>query len=353
MNKKRLSILAIALCFAMIMPLKAEDLKRILSLTGYWQFSIGDDPVWAAADYNDSEWDHVMVPGKWEEQGYNEYNGYAWYRKTVEVDNLPQNSTIYLVLGRIDDVDEVYVNGKLLGRTGSFPPVYNTAYGNHRKYVVPAGLLKENGNNTFAVKVYDGYRDGGMLSENIGLFIDYDQKYLNLNLTGRWKIHQGDNRDWRAADFPDDSWKRINVPGEWDNQGFADYDGIAWYRVKFRVPADYQKGDLYLSLGKIDDIDEVYLNGKFIGSVYDLKHDWEYRRSGMEYNARRFYKISSGMLKYGEVNTIAIRVTDLRQRGGIYEGPIGMMSPENYKRYRNKYATSASFWNFFFNYSEY
>ena len=80
------------------------------------------------------------------------------------------------------------------------------------------------------------------------------------------------------------------------------YDGYAWYRVKFRVPQNFATGELYLSLGKIDDIDDVYLNGKFIGSVYDLKKDAEYRRSGWEYNARRLYKIPDGLLNRDGLN---------------------------------------------------
>lgn len=352
MNQKRRLLVAFCLCMAILFPLKAEDLKRIISLSGYWQFSIGDDPAWASPDYNDKDWDHIVVPGAWENQGYNDYNGYAWYRKTINISSLPANAPIYLILGRIDDVDEVYINGKWLGRNGTFPPAYNTAYGNRRRYLVPDGYLNENGENTIAIRVYDSYRDGGVVDGNVGFFIDYDMEYLDLNLTGRWKFHTGDDKEWKNTDYPDSDWKRLNVPASWDGQGYSSYDGIAWYRVSFRVPADFMRGDFYLCLGKIDDIDEVYLNGKYIGGVYDLNRDGDYRHSGMEYNARRLYKISSNMLQYGAVNTLAIRVNDLQQIGGIYEGPIGFMSSDNFRRYRNKHASSLSFWEFIFNITE-
>ena len=112
--------------------------------------------------------------------------------------------------------------------------------------------------------------------------------------------------------------------------------------------AGVARGDYYVSLGKIDDIDDVYLNGKHIGSVYDLRKDGDYRRSGWEYNARRLYKIPAGLLKADAPNVLAVRVYDGQMRGGIFEGPIGIMSAENYKRYRNKYFSTQPFWDSIF-----
>ncbi len=325
----------------------AEDMRRLVTLSGNWKFSIGDDLQWANPAYNDAGWDQIMVPDKWEDQGYDDYNGYAWYRKTFDMVVTPKNITLYLMLGRIDDADAVYLNGKLLGRSGNFPPDYVTAYNKTRKYIIPAGYLKENG-NVIAVRVYDAYMEGGIVDGPIGLFYDEDVAFLNLNLTGRWKIHAGDNKDWKAADYDDNNWKRIQVPSEWENEVLPDYDGYAWYRVNFRVPQQFIKGDLYLSLGKVDDLDYVYLNGRYIGSVYDLSKDGEYRRTGWEYNARRIYKIPAGLLNQGQINTLAVRVYDGQGAGGIYEGPIGIMSSDNMKKYRNKHYTNKSFWDFIY-----
>jgi sialate O-acetylesterase len=327
--------------------LYAEDLRKVISLSGYWKFSIGDDKQWADPAYNDASWDQINVPDKWEECGYDEYNGYAWYRKTFNAGNLPKGQ-LYLLLGRIDDADVVYLNGKALGRSGSFPPYYQTAYDRKRKYALPEGLLNENGSNTIAIKIYDTYQDGGIVEGPVGIFYDADIEYLNLNLTGKWKIHTGDNSDWQSPEFKDDDWKRIYVPSVWENTVLGEYDGYAWYRVKFKVPADFVQGDLYLCLGKIDDIDDVYLNGKFIGDVYDLKKDGDYRRSGWEFNARRIYKIDRGLLKNGTINHLAVRVYDGQGEGGIYEGPVGIMSEDNFKRYRKKYYSSQPFWDYIF-----
>ncbi|HJZ39417.1 MAG TPA: beta galactosidase jelly roll domain-containing protein [Bacteroidales bacterium] len=170
----------------------------------------------------------------------------------------------------------------------------------------------------------------------------------HIKLNRKWKFHTGDNNAWKSPDYNDAGWKTISVPSSWENEGYNNYDGYAWYRIKFRWPKNFIYGDLYLSLGKIDDIDDVYVNGKFIGNVYDLRKDSEYKRSGWEFNARRIYKIPGGLLNPDGINTIAVRVYDGQGVGGIYEGPVGFMSAENYRKYRNKHYSGQSFWDYVF-----
>ena len=74
----------------------AADFKRIVNMEGYWRFSVGDDPSWSEPSYNDENWDRLYVPGTWENQGYSEYNGLAWYRRSFTISSLPDDETIYL-----------------------------------------------------------------------------------------------------------------------------------------------------------------------------------------------------------------------------------------------------------------
>lgn len=334
------------LLFLNSFQLQAEDLREVVSLSGTWMFSIGDDLKWSDPGYNDGNWDRIPVPGDWEDCGYSDYNGYAWYRKSFSINQLPKGYPLYLVLGRIDDTDEVYLNGKRLAGSGSFPPDFVTAYDTDRKYLIPAGMLKSGGNNTVAIRVYDSFLAGGIVSGSPGIFADADAGYLDVSLQGRWRFQTGDDRLWKTPGFDDSSWQKIQVPADWENQGHSGYDGYGWYRVKIRVPSALLSETLYLSLGKIDDVDEVYLNGKKIGSVYDLKKDGEYRMSGWEYNARRVYKIEKGLLTAEGPNVIAVRVYDKGLRGGIYEGPVGIMRAENFKKFSRKYYTNQSFWDY-------
>lgn len=328
----------------------AEDLRKIASLSGNWKFSIGDDSKWVSPSYDDSGWDQITVPGDWENQGYNDYNGYAWYRKSFSIKEIPSNTTLYLLLGRIDDVDVVYLNGREIGKSGKFPPEFKTAYDRERKYSIPTDLLKPDAENVISVKVYDSYLSGGITDGRIGIYIDADNELLDLNLSGKWKFHTGNDKSWKSPEINDEDWKTINVPSAWENEGYEDYDGYAWYRLEFNIPPNFITGDLFLSLGKIDDLDDVYLNGEYVGNVYDLKKNTFSRGSGWEYNTPRIYKIHDDLLKRNGTNTISVRVYDEQGLGGIYEGPVGIMSAENGRKYRNKHHDEGygSFWDYMY-----
>ena len=243
----------------------------------------------------------------------------------------------------------VYINGKEVGKSGKFPPDFKTAYDRTRKYIVPPEYLKEHEENVICVKVYDTYLDGGIVDGPTGIYTDHENDLLNLDLSGKWKFHKGNDGSWKSPDFNDEDWNKISVPSVWENQGYEDYDGYAWYRLQFNLPQSFINGDLYLSLGKIDDIDDVYINGQYIGNVYDLRRNTFFRGSGWEFNARRIYKIPEGLLTRNGVNTIAVRVYDGQGLGGIYEGPIGIMSAENCRRYKNNHhSNDNSFWEYMY-----
>ncbi len=324
----------------------AEDLRKVVQLSGYWKFSVGDFSKWADPDFDDSNWGEIRVPDKWENQGFNDYNGFAWYRKDFKISEVDENALIYFVSGRIDDANEIYLNGHLLAKSGEFPPHFQTAYNQRRKYHIPREYLKFNQKNSIAIRVYDEYLEGGIIDEPVGIYIDEDYEYLDVVLSGKWKFSLGDNKQWKSVNYDDRSWEEINVPSEWENEGFEDYDGYAWYRKEFLLPSNLKNEELYLSLGKIDDYDYVYLNGELIGSVFQLDKDGDYRRKGYEYNARRIYKIPEETLNKNGTNVLSIRVYDIKWRGGIYEGPIGIMTEPNYKQYRRKHHENQSFWDF-------
>jgi len=344
----RILLLVIGILILPLLKLHAEDLRSVARLSGSWSFSVGDQDDWHLPDYDDSRWDQIYISESWESEGYEGYNGYAWYRKDFQLSRIPQDAQLYVVFDNIDDCDEVFLNGRFIGKTGTFPPFYSTGYGIRRKYPVPAGLINQNGNNTIAVRVYDEGRFGGIVGSRNGIYYDEDIKFLNMNLAGKWKFRTGNDRDWGQEKFNDKTWDVITVPAVWESQGYEDYDGYGWYRKEFYLPSSLRNEELYICLGKIDDFDVVYVNGEEIGEVYDLDKDADYRRRGYEYNARRIYRIPDGLLNKNTSNTIAVRVYDEQLVGGIYEGPIGLMDEDNYKDYRKKYHESRGFWDYIF-----
>ncbi len=310
----------------------AQDMETIIDLSGKWSFSIGDNMEWAHENFNDDEWNTIYVPDSWEDQGYHGYDGIAWYRKGFNILSSVANQNLYLELGYIDDVDEVYINGYLVGSTGSFPPNYKTAYNAKRLYYVPTHMLKENDENIIAIRVFDERLEGGILRGDIRLLKEKNPLILDIDLQGYWKFKKGDNEKWsNLTDYS--NWEEIRVPGTWENQGYYNYDGFAWYVIQIIPKEEITKKDLILVLGKIDDIDELYINGEFIAGTGRFKDNYKEIHVSYEYNEFRGYYLPENILKPNEINTIAVRVFDARLQGGIYKGPIGIISQEKYIQY--------------------
>jgi len=312
----------------------SREWKQLVDLSGTWKFTVGDDPGWASASFNDDNWEEIKVPSSWENQGFHGYDGYAWYRNTFEISGKHKEDIMYLFLGFVDDVDQVFINGRQVGYSGSFPPKYRTAYDFSRKYPIPPEVLNFNNKNTIAVRVYDDELEGGILRSDIGIGI-FTPEYSfqnGINLTGTWKFKIGDNPEWKYNNLNDGKWVDIIVPGYWENQGFPDYDGFAWYRKSVFIPEKYSKDKLILVLGKIDDLDEVYVNGKLVGSTGNMNAG----DLGDYYMKLRGYYLSAENLKYGEINLIAVRVYDGFRDGGIYEGPVTIIPQKEYTRYWNR-----------------
>jgi hypothetical protein len=300
--------------------------SQVISLKKNWRFRVGDELVWASPDFNDSRWDMIRVPSHWEDDGFNGYDGFAWYRTNFDGKLLDQNEVYYLNLGFIDDCDEVFVNGKAIGFSGQFPPKFKTAYNNERKYQLPADVINFKGENIIAVRVFDAFQGGGIWDGKVGIFTLGQNNRLLVDLQGIWQFARTNSETQVPGN---EDWDNIMVPAPWEHQGFPRYDGFARYKKTFSVSSKFTTEDVVLMLGKIDDFDKVYLNGKLIGTTNDHK---EYGSSG-SYEVERVYKIPKDLLKRGSTNIVEVIVEDMGNIGGIYEGRIGITTRANYDRY--------------------
>lgn len=347
--------LTIQLCSVLVLSLiftsktfAYSEWERIMSLKGTWKFSIGDDKTWADYDYDDSDWESVHVPAYWEEEGFYGYNGYAWYRKEFTLREDIDGASVYLSLGYIDDVDEVYLNGKFIGSSGKFPPDFRTAYNADRKYPVPSRYFHKNGRNVIAVRVYDVTLGGGINSGDIGLYIKGYEFLVDKNLEGEWKFKLGDEEEYKEPNYDDSAWDEVFVPGYWESQGYAGYNGVAWYRKTFTIDQTPDDDKLVLMLGKIDDIDETYLNGKLIGQTGVFSVIPEKSNFNNEWQELRGYIFPAKLLNKNGNNVIAVRVFDGYINGGIYEGPIGITTQSNYRKAWRRISKKKDFWDVFF-----
>ncbi len=306
--------------------------EKIRELKGQWKFAIGDDKEWANPELDDKFWDRIYVPSSWEDQGYRGYNGFAWYRRHINISKRYEKSSLYLYIGKIDDADEVYFNGKLIGSNGTFPPDYEGAWEVQRKYFIPHHLVNYSGENVIAVRVYDSHESGGIRGGKFGIYRS-DVIPVDVDLTGDWKFHLEDSVLWKNEDFDDTDWVTINVPEYWEEQGYEDYDGYAWYRKTFDIPSQLTDQRLVMVAGKIDDIDEVYVNGKLIGYTGHFDTEWDEPETSGCWDEFRGYYFPEDFTLKEKGNVVAIRVYDSRGTGGLYEGPVGIITQDNYIKF--------------------
>ncbi len=319
-------------------PPKSGTEKLVFDLSGRWKFSLGDEAKWKDEKFDDTKWEKVYVPSSWENQGFHGYDGYAWYRTSFKFTSETKDKDFYLVLGYVDDVDQTFINGNLIGVSGGFPNDYRTAYNAFRKYYIPKEFLNKDGENVIAVRIFDDELDGGIISGNVGLYTYEGGFEPDVNLSGIWDFKTGDDSSFIKNDKNNSNTFQLMVPAHWDIQGYGDYDGFGWYKKSFYLPKDFSNESMILLLGKIDDIDQTFVNGILVGSTgkwnfENIPTDFD---SNEEYRINRVYSVPQKLLKYGETNTIVVRVYDGFRNGGIYDGPVGLITQENYKKYYGK-----------------
>lgn len=117
-------------------------------------------------------------------------------------------------------------------------------------------------------------------------------------------VEGADASGWSAAADIDADWPTLQAPGNWEGQGLADVDGVVWMRKRVELKAAQAAGAAQLHLAKVDDCDEVWVNGQKVGG----QCGWE---------QARHYTLPAGLLRAG-ANWIAVRVTDTGGGGGIH-----------------------------------
>tara|TARA_R110002111_G_scaffold192036_5_gene258358 strand:- start:943 stop:2829 length:1887 start_codon:yes stop_codon:yes gene_type:complete len=125
--------------------------------------------------YNDSQWDDMYLPGRFDDIVKGDFDGVMWFRKIINIENIDSDYT--LSIGAVDDMDVIYINGQ---KIGSYAGI---SYANtKREYKIPKSFLNK-GDNTIAIRAIDvggpGLFKGPMLLDN--------QAGSKVSLSGNWK----------------------------------------------------------------------------------------------------------------------------------------------------------------------
>lgn len=138
------------------------------------EFDRGIHEKWYQADFADDDWKAIDLNVPWDEVVNLKASGSIWLRKEIEVSPSLAHQPADLILGCIVDADEVYVNGKQVGKTDyRYPP---------RDYLI--SNLKE-GKNTLAIRVIAAHGMGEFVFDKAHQLRFADE--TQMPLTTGWK----------------------------------------------------------------------------------------------------------------------------------------------------------------------
>ncbi|PIU65575.1 MAG: hypothetical protein COS84_06735, partial [Armatimonadetes bacterium CG07_land_8_20_14_0_80_40_9] len=93
---------------------RSVQVKEFLSPTPHmirdWRGRLGDYPQAVKKDFNDTNWDRITFPLRWEGE-----NTTYWLRCEFSVPTNARGKRLYIELIEVDDEGELYLNGKLKG----------------------------------------------------------------------------------------------------------------------------------------------------------------------------------------------------------------------------------------------
>jgi sialate O-acetylesterase len=154
-----------------------------------WKNGIGQNAGWHEAQYDDRSWPTIELPG-YIDGALGSFDGIVWLRKEVDLPRDFDGRAGKLDLSRVDDYDETYVNGTMVGATR----MDNGGESRSRRlYDIPAGVLKP-GRNVVSIRLMDVRSSGGVIPEDRPFeLIAGDTR---VPLAGDWRYSVGfDARD--------------------------------------------------------------------------------------------------------------------------------------------------------------
>lgn len=166
-----LAVLTIATTLSVPAVSAQESEPFGLDLEGEYRMILEDDMAYKEPDFDDSSWDVTTVPTEDGHEGkYDDYNGYGWFRRSFTLPAEADGLNLVLSAGYIDDADEIYLNGVLVGKSGQFPPDSDSQWFERRLYPVPSEALRYGQENVLAARINDFSGGGGWYKGPVGLF---------------------------------------------------------------------------------------------------------------------------------------------------------------------------------------
>lgn len=148
-----------------------------------WDFN---DEECARIGYDDSQWPSMILPTYFDlEDKMGAFDGTVWFRKWVTIPKEWQEKQLILSLGPIDDNDQTFVNGEMVGKT-----MESGKHDVDRIYKIFPGLVRA-GRLLIAIRVKDDGSAGGITGRpghpDIMKIYPEGEEDNNIQLSGSWK----------------------------------------------------------------------------------------------------------------------------------------------------------------------
>jgi hypothetical protein len=139
---------------------------------------------------------------------------------------------------------------------------------------------------------------------------------FDRDVSGHWRFatdphDEGLGKRWFAPHFDDGRWQPVRTELSWQEQGWPDYQGPAWYRTRVALPARLP-AHLYLYLGEVAQDYRLFVNGT------------EVPHSHVQWPRRLTTADIAPYARAGQPNVIALRVVPGKRGGGILRGPVAL-----------------------------
>ena len=265
---------------------------------------IGD--VWLASGQSNMEWNLAATEGYDNELNQTKFPLIRHIKINKKINSLPQNN-----------VTETHWDVANKQTIGDFSAVaYHFAKKMYQEKGVPVGIINSSWGGTVIESWIprEAFEQSPYFKEMISKMPKVDIEQLEQNNIAEKTILMESLTQEKISDFSANNFltetstspkAEINVPQAWEEQGYKSLDGIIWVKKTIVLAENDVKKDATLYLGKIDDADTTFFNGKEVGGM-------------KQWSDERIYTISKEFLKVGE-NTIAIKITDTGGGGGLWD----------------------------------
>jgi sialate O-acetylesterase len=147
-----------------------------------WEGLKFQDDSCALRGFDDSAWPEMKLPTLWEETSMGDFDGAVWFRKLVSIPSAWAGQNLVLQLGPIDDMDETYVDGQLVGSR-----LKEGFWSVDRVYKIPGSIVNDS-LLSIAVRVLDQQGGGGIWrSRTMKMMVLRDGYSTGVSIEGSWK----------------------------------------------------------------------------------------------------------------------------------------------------------------------